>query len=77
MRYISPVPVYLILALSLSGDGVVLDLSFGVDLHRQGVGRLLLPAHLQRELGDVDLRERSSIPEVLQKTCTAELETQD
>lgn len=60
-------PIYLILALPLSGDGIIFDLSFCVHLHCQGIGRLLLPAHLQRKLGHMDLWESSSISEILQK----------
>lgn len=60
-------PVYLILVLSLSGDGIIFDLSFRINLHSQGVGRLLLSTHLQRKLGHVDLWESSSISKVLQK----------
>lgn len=56
---------YLFLPLPLSGDGVILDLALGVHLHGEGVGRLVLPAHLQGELGHVDLRVSTSISEIL------------
>lgn len=59
--------LYLILALSLSGNGVIFDLSLCVHLYSQGIGGLLLPSHLQRKLGNVDLRESSPISEILHK----------
>lgn len=58
---------YLILVLSLFSNGIILDLSFWVHLHCQGIRRLLLSAHLQRKLGHVDFWESSSISEILVK----------
>ena len=58
---------YLILSLSLSGNGIIFDLPFCVHLHSKGIGRLLLPAHLQGKLGHVDLGKSTSISKVLRK----------
>lgn len=58
---------YLILVLPLFSDGIIFDFSFCVHLHGQGIGRLLLSAHLQRKLGHMDFWKSTSISKILVK----------
>lgn len=58
---------HLILVLSLFSNSIIFNLSFCVHLHSQSIGRLLLSAHLQRKLGNVDFRKSTSISKILVK----------